>query len=91
MRDLVAAGLLDGLSSDYVPASLLQAVRLLTRDPGLALHEAFALVTSQVADMLNLTDRGRLLPERRADLVRLRFIGDTPLVRRVWCGGEIVF
>jgi alpha-D-ribose 1-methylphosphonate 5-triphosphate diphosphatase len=91
VRDLVAAGLLDGLSSDYVPASLLQAVRLLTRDPGLALHEAFALVTSQVADMLNLTDRGRLLPERRADLVRLRFIGDTPLVRRVWCGGEIVF
>jgi alpha-D-ribose 1-methylphosphonate 5-triphosphate diphosphatase len=91
VRDLVAAGVLDGLSSDYVPASLLQAVRLLTRDPGLALHEAFALVTSQVADMLSFDDRGRLQPEKRADLVRLRFVGDTPLVRRVWCGGAVVF
>ena len=91
VRDLVAAGVLDGLSSDYVPASLLQAVRLLTRDPGLALHDAFALVTSHVADMLNLHDRGRLLPGKRADLVRLRFMDDTPLVRRVWCAGAIVF
>jgi alpha-D-ribose 1-methylphosphonate 5-triphosphate diphosphatase len=91
VRDLVAAGVLDGLSSDYVPASLLQAVRLLTRDPGLALHEAFALVTSQVADMLSFDDRGRLQPEKRADLVRLRFVGDTPLVRRAWCGGAVVF
>lgn len=91
VRDLVAVGVLDGLSSDYVPASLLQAVRLLTRDPGLALHEAFALVTSQVADMLSFDDRGRLQPEKRADLVRLRFVGDTPLVRRVWCGGAVVF
>jgi alpha-D-ribose 1-methylphosphonate 5-triphosphate diphosphatase len=91
VRDLVAAGVLDGLSSDYVPASLLQAVRLLTSDPGLALHEAFALVTSQVADMLSFDDRGRLQPEKRADLVRLRFVGDTPLVRRVWCGGAVVF
>jgi alpha-D-ribose 1-methylphosphonate 5-triphosphate diphosphatase len=91
VRDLVAAGVLDGLSSDYVPASLLQAVRLLTRDPGLALHEAFALDTSQVADMLSFDDRGRLQPEKRADLVRLRFVGDTPLVRRVWCGGAVVF
>ena len=91
MSDLVAAGVLDGLSSDYVPASLLQAVRLLARDAGLAQHEAFALVTSRVADMVNLTDRGRLAPGKRADLLRLRFIGDTPLVRRVWCGGAVVF
>ena len=91
MRDLVATGVLDGLSSDYVPASLLQAVRLLARDAGLAQHEAFALVTSRVADMVNLTDRGRLAPGKRADLLRLRFIGDTPLVRRVWCGGAVVF
>jgi alpha-D-ribose 1-methylphosphonate 5-triphosphate diphosphatase len=91
MRDLVTAGLLDGLSSDYVPASLLQAVRLLARDAGLLSHQAFALVTANVADMVGLDDRGRLAPGKRADLVRLRFIGDTPLVRRVWCGGAIVF
>ncbi|MFI4996500.1 MAG: amidohydrolase family protein [Hyphomicrobiales bacterium] len=91
MRDLVTAGLLDGLSSDYVPASLLQAVRLLARDAGLLSHQAFALVTANVADMVGLEDRGRLSPGKRADLVRLRFVGDTPLVRRVWCGGAVVF
>jgi alpha-D-ribose 1-methylphosphonate 5-triphosphate diphosphatase len=91
MRDLIAAGVLDGLSSDYVPSSLLQAVRLLSNEAGLALHQAFALVTANVADMVRLEDRGRLVPGKRADLVRLRFVGDTPLVRRVWCGGEIVF
>ena len=41
--------------------------------------------------MLSFDDRGRLQPEKRADLVRLRFVGDTPLVRRVWCGGAVVF
>ena len=41
--------------------------------------------------MLSFDDRGRLLPKKRADLVRLRFVGDTPLVRRVWCGGAVVF
>ncbi|MBV8766276.1 MAG: amidohydrolase family protein, partial [Hyphomicrobiales bacterium] len=91
VRDLIAAGVLDGLSSDYVPASLLQAVQLLTRDPGLALHDSFALVTSHMADMLNLNDRGRLVPGKRADLVRLRFMDDTPHVRRVWCSGAVVF
>jgi alpha-D-ribose 1-methylphosphonate 5-triphosphate diphosphatase len=91
MGDLVTAGLLDGLSSDYVPASLLQAVRLLARDAGLLSHQAFALVTANVADMVGLEDRGRLSPGKRADLVRLRFVGDTPLVRRVWCGGAVVF
>jgi alpha-D-ribose 1-methylphosphonate 5-triphosphate diphosphatase len=91
MRDLIAAGVLDGLSSDYVPSSLLQAVRLLSNEAGLALHQAFALVTANVADMVRLEDRGRLAPGKRADLVRLRFVGDTPLVRRVWRGGEVVF
>jgi alpha-D-ribose 1-methylphosphonate 5-triphosphate diphosphatase len=91
MRDLIADGVLDGLSSDYVPASLLQAVLLLAREPGLSLDKAFALITFHVADMVGLTDRGRIAPGRRADLIRLRFVGDTPVVRRVWCGGAVVF
>ena len=91
MQELVAEGVLDGLSSDYVPASLLQAVRILSQKAGLPLHQAFALVTKNVADMVGLDDRGRLAPGKRADIVRLRFIDDTPLVRRVWCGGAVVF
>jgi alpha-D-ribose 1-methylphosphonate 5-triphosphate diphosphatase len=91
MQDLVAEGVLDGLSSDYVPASLLQAVRFLAQQAGLPSHQAFALVTRNVADMVGLDDRGRLAPGKRADIVRLRFIDDTPLIRRVWCGGAVVF
>lgn len=91
MQELAVEGVLDGLSSDYVPASLLQAVRFLSQEIDLPLHQAFALVTANVADMVGLDDRGRLTPGTRADIVRLRFVGDTPLVRRVWCGGAIVF
>ncbi len=34
MKDLVAAGLLDALASDYVPASMLQAAVKLSQDGG---------------------------------------------------------
>ncbi|MFL1875028.1 TSUP family transporter [Hansschlegelia beijingensis] len=82
------AGLLDALSSDYVPASLLQAVERLTHAPGLPLHEAFALVTSKPAAMLGFSDRGRLAPGLRADLVRLRFMDGTPVLRSLSVAGR---
>ncbi|MFI5011166.1 MAG: alpha-D-ribose 1-methylphosphonate 5-triphosphate diphosphatase [Hyphomicrobiales bacterium] len=91
MSDLLAEGVLDGLSSDYVPASLLQAVLLLHAETELPLHKGFALITGNVADMVGLSDRGRLAPGKRADLMRLRFVHDTPHVRRVWCAGAVVF
>jgi len=86
--DLAREGALDALSSDYVPASLLQAVFSLTRDPGLSLHEAFALVTARPADMLGLSDRGRLRPGLRADLVRVRLHEGTPVVRGLTVAGR---
>jgi alpha-D-ribose 1-methylphosphonate 5-triphosphate diphosphatase len=89
-EELAKAGLLDALSSDYVPASLLQAVERLARGSGLPLHEAFALVTSRPAAMLGLTDRGRLAPGLRADLVRLRFFGETPIVAGLTVAGRSV-
>lgn len=87
-EELAREGVLDALSSDYLPASLLQAVERLARDGGLALQKAFALVTSRPAAMLGLTDRGRLAAGLRADLVQLRFLGSTPLVRRVIVAGR---
>lgn len=90
-RDLAAEGLLDTLSSDYVPASLLQSVRLLTDDPGWDLADAIGLVTWRAADMLGLADRGRLATGLKADLVRFRFVGDTPVVRSLFRDGERVF
>ncbi|MFO1149611.1 MAG: alpha-D-ribose 1-methylphosphonate 5-triphosphate diphosphatase [Alsobacter sp.] len=89
--ELAREGLLDGLSSDYVPSSLLQAVRHLAEEEALGLPRAMAMVTSNVADMVGLADRGRLRPGLRADLVRFRFSGRTPLVREVWSGGRRAF
>lgn len=88
--ELAREGVLDALSSDYVPASLLQAVVALTREPGLALHEAFALATSGPARMLGLADRGRLAPGLRADLLRVRIHEGTPVVRGLVVAGRSV-
>ncbi len=88
---LARDGVLDGLSSDYVPSSLLQAVRHLAEDEGLGLPKALSFVTCNVADMVGLADRGRLRPGLRADLVRFRFAGGTPVVREVWSAGRRAF
>lgn len=90
-RELAREGLLDGLSSDYVPSSLLQAVRRLADVEGIGLPRAMAMVTCNVADMVGLSDRGRLEPGLRADLVRFRFVGTTPVVREVWSAGRRAF
>ncbi len=90
MKDLVAAGLLDALASDYVPASMLQAAAKLFAD-GLPLPAALALVTSGPAALAGLTDRGRLAPGLRADLLRFRLVDGTPVVREVRVAGRQVF
>ncbi|WDR02145.1 alpha-D-ribose 1-methylphosphonate 5-triphosphate diphosphatase [Devosia algicola] len=89
--DLVRAGLLDVLSSDYVPFALLQAAFLLPdRVDGISLPRALAMVTANPARAVGLTDRGEIAPGRRADLVRVRVIGDMPVVRGVWRQGRRV-
>jgi alpha-D-ribose 1-methylphosphonate 5-triphosphate diphosphatase len=55
---------------------------------GITLPQAIAMVTDTPARMARLTDRGRLTPGLKADLVRVRSIGDMPLVRGVWRAGE---
>ena len=87
---LAERGVLDGLSSDYVPSSLLQAVQKLNADSGIALPDAMGMVTWKIADMLDLDDRGRLQPGLRADVLRFRFAGATPVVRGLWSDGQRV-
>ncbi len=89
--DLAEKGLLDGLSSDYVPASLMQAVTKLNAKHGLALHDAMAMVTWKVADMVGLSDRGHLKPGLRADVMRFRIAGETPIIRELWSNGRRAF
>ena len=85
---LADAGLLDGLSSDYVPASLLHGAFLLAGRPGTDLPKAIRYVTANPAEMAGLTDRGEIAVDKRADLVRVRLAGDLPVVRQVWRAGE---
>jgi alpha-D-ribose 1-methylphosphonate 5-triphosphate diphosphatase len=91
VRDVAKAGFLGGLSSDYVPASLLHAAWILHAEVGLPLHEAMALVTLNPARALGFSDRGRIEPGLKADLVRVHIDRDLPIVRQVWREGERVY
>lgn len=85
--ELAEAELLDALSSDYVPTSLLHAAFHIHQRLGIALPNAIATVSANVADMLGLEDRGRIEEGRRADLVQVRLVDDLPVVRKVWRQG----
>ncbi|WP_279479793.1 alpha-D-ribose 1-methylphosphonate 5-triphosphate diphosphatase [Aureimonas sp. SK2] len=90
-KDLVEIGVLDVLSSDYVPFSLIQATFLLAGSIGLP--EAAAMVTRTPARVANLDDRGAIRPGLRADLIRVRAeVGAAvpPVVRSVWREGRRV-
>ncbi|WP_320177358.1 alpha-D-ribose 1-methylphosphonate 5-triphosphate diphosphatase [Roseovarius pacificus] len=87
--DLAGRGLLDIVSSDYVPSALLlSAFRLgeVWRD----LPRAIRTVTAAPAEVTGLTDRGHLIAGQRADLLRIRDINGTPVVRTVWSRGRQV-
>jgi alpha-D-ribose 1-methylphosphonate 5-triphosphate diphosphatase len=89
---LAREGLLDVLSSDYVPASLLMAaLDLPRRVPGIGLCRAVATVTRNPARATGLADRGEIAAGMRADLVRVHRGGEVPVVRQVWRGGERTF
>jgi len=82
---LAARGKLDILSSDYVPASLVQACWILHRDLSIPLHAAVAMVTRNPARCVGLTDRGSIAAGQRADLVQIGLMADgLPVVRAVW-------
>lgn len=87
--DLAKAGLLDLLSSDYVPASLLNGALILGQiwDD---LPRGIATVTSGPAQAAGLSDRGRLAEGLRADLVRLRVEEGCAQVRGTWVQGQRV-
>lgn len=87
---LAKLGLLDGLSSDYVPASLLHAGFLLHEDIGLDLHDAIKIISANTADMIGLHDRGRIEVGLRGDLVRVKHLDHLPIVRQVWREGQQV-
>lgn len=84
--DLAAAGLLDILSSDYVPAALLTAAGRLAEMSG-DLPGAIATITAAPARAVGLGDRGRIAQSLRADLVRVRQVDRLLAPTGVWVKG----
>lgn len=90
--ELARHGLLDILSSDYVPGSLLSAVVRLVDEGLMALPEAVATVSHHPAQATGLDDRGQLVTGLRADLIQVRFVDLADgkrhaVVRSVWREG----
>jgi len=88
--DLARAKLLDALSSDYVPGSLMLGALRLVDEAGWSLPEALSTVSLKPAQALGLNDRGLIAPGLRADLVRVHRLGPQPAVRAVWRHGQRV-
>ena len=89
--ELARAGVLDVLSSDYVPASLLMAALHLPQAvPAISLPAAVRTVTKTAAEAVGLNDRGEIAAGKRADLVRVHVAKGIPVVRTVWRSGRRV-
>jgi alpha-D-ribose 1-methylphosphonate 5-triphosphate diphosphatase len=86
--DFARAGVLDMLSSDYVPVSLLHAAFKLEDEAGIALPDAVATVSANPAAAVGLADRGRIEPGLKADLVRVALLDRLPVVRTTWRLGQ---
>ncbi len=86
--DLAREGLLDILSSDYVPSSLLMgALQLPKQVPAIDLASAVRTVTKTPAEAVGLDDRGEIAIGKRADVIRVHVARDIPVVRSVWREG----
>lgn len=89
--DLAKEGLLDIMSSDYIPSSLLMAaLQLPDRVPSIDLASAVRTVTRHPAEAVGLIDRGEIAIGKRADLIRVHVARDIPVVRSVWREGHRV-
>ena len=83
--------MLDILSSDYIPSSLLMARCNCRSDvPAIDLASAVRTVTKTPAEAVGLADRGEIAVGKRADLIRVHVARDIPVVRSVWREGRRV-
>lgn len=85
--ELARAGVLDCLSSDYVPSSMLLATFVLPGQAGWSLPRAVASVSSTPARMAMLEDRGEIAAGLRADLIRVHESHGVPVVVEALRGG----
>jgi len=89
--DAIHAGVGNILCSDYQPSTLIAAAFAAARLADLPLDRALALVTANPADACLLSDRGRLAPGKRADVIAVGNIAGQPMVTHTWSAGRLVF
>lgn len=90
--DLAKEGLLDILSSDYYPASLLQAAFLLAaQDNACELPQAVGMVSRAPAQAAGLDDRGEIRVGLQADLIQAKNQDGLPVIQQVWRQAKRVF
>lgn len=87
--DLAKADLLDILSSDYVPSSLMTGALMLGDIWG-DLARGIATVTANPAKSVGLMDRGSIQIGLRADLVRIGRVAGIAQQRGLWVAGQRV-
>ena len=90
---LASLGVLDILSSDYYPASLLDAAFRIAADETntFTLPQSVRLITANPARALGLDDRGVIAEGKRADLVLADRHDGHAYVKNVWRQGRQVF
>jgi alpha-D-ribose 1-methylphosphonate 5-triphosphate diphosphatase len=85
--ELAQADLLDILSSDYVPSSLMTAVFELVHKAEWTLPRAMATVSAEPARTAGLHDRGAIEAGLRADFVRVTMLDTLPVPRATYRAG----
>ncbi|MEB3214008.1 MAG: amidohydrolase family protein, partial [Leptolyngbyaceae bacterium] len=94
--ELVELDIVDIISSDYVPHSLLHAAVFIAQRTGKPLYETMRLVTSNPAAAIGLGgDRGSLEVGKRADLLTMHVITEqghdsVPVIQSVFVKGRRV-
>ena len=87
--DMIARGLCDILASDYFYPAMLGAMVRLQADRVAPLPALWKLVSANPAAAMGLTDRGRISPGLRADLVLLDWPeAQAPAPLRTWVSGR---
>lgn len=88
-RELGSLSLLDILSSDYLPSSLLYGACVLSQKcANITLPKAIATVTKNPARQVGLDDRGEIFAGKIADIVRFKVNDNIPNIIEVWKRGQ---
>ncbi|MBO0681469.1 alpha-D-ribose 1-methylphosphonate 5-triphosphate diphosphatase [Mycolicibacterium sp. S2-37] len=85
--DALEAGCLDLLVSDHSPESMIPAAYALAGQGHMPWVHAIALITANPASVARLTDRGRIAPGQRADLVAVRAAENEVEIIQSWVAG----